>query len=219
LGLHTENHPCSQVSDATLRSELSSNKNDIITHLNIPASEVSSFAWPCGFNTPSEEAIASEYVVSARGYFINELEDPNPSDFMNIKSFNTPDYNGPPYNPPDYSLLADQAESQGKWVNYVFHNECNDNGAITYLTTKNLWVAPLGKVAKYIIERQNSAIQNLQNTSSFIKFNLLNNLNHSLYNQELTVKVLIENNTAKILKVNNLSKPFTNFSENGNRYI
>ncbi|MCX6819610.1 MAG: polysaccharide deacetylase family protein, partial [Candidatus Aenigmarchaeota archaeon] len=219
IGAHTQNHPCSSVSNATLRYELSSNKNDIITKLNISANEVTSFAWPCGFNTPQEEAIASEYFLSSRGYFINQLEEKNPADFMNIKSLNTPHYHNPPLEPPDYFMMADLAETQGKWVNYVFHNECSDDGAITYLTTKNLWTAPVGKVAKYIFERQYSVIQNFQNTSSFIKFNLVNNLNHSLYNQELTLKVLIGNNTAKVLKVNNISKTFTNFNENNTKYI
>jgi hypothetical protein len=199
--------------------ELSSNKNDILTHLGIPPEEVTSFAWPCGFNTAREKDIARQYFVSARGYHINQLEEKNPADFMNIKSLNTPYYHDPPLAPPSYFDMADLAESQGKWVNFVFHNECQDDGAIEYLASKSLWVAPIGRVAKYIIERQSSNVQNLQGTTSGIKFDLVDSLNHVLYNQELTLKVSMDGIAARALRVNGIDKPFTSFNENGKTYI
>ena len=176
------------------------------SNLLIPPQELTSFAWPCGETTPQEEQMASQYYISARGYFINQLEDVNPADFMNLKSFNTPGYN-PGYYPPPLKDVADSAESQGKWANFVFHDSCNDGGVIDYLATK------------YVRERQNSTIGNLTNTASSIKFNLVNNQDHSLYNQELSLKVAIGEGITQSLKINNVSKSFTLSTGNGTNYI
>ena len=219
LGGHTQTHPCYAVDDTALRYELSSNKNDIVSHLGANPQEVTSMAWPCGFSTEQERQIAREYFISARTYLVNELEDKAPADFMNLKSFNSPQYGSPDEEPPDLLTVADMAESQGKWANYVFHNSCEDGGVIDYLATKDLWVAPVGWVAKYALERQQSQLINLQNTASYIKFNMVNNQNHLLYNQELTLKVLIGNATVQGVQLNRTSQPFTPFTANGTNYI
>ena len=96
---------------------------------------------------------------------------------MNLKSLNTPHFHSASLDPPNYFTMADLAEEQGKWVNYVFHNECEDDGAIDYLKTKDLWVAPIGRVAKYILERQNIEIQNLLVSESENSFNIISPLN------------------------------------------
>jgi hypothetical protein len=174
----------------------------------MPEEELSSLAWPRGDTSAESEAIASEYYVSARGYHINELEDKNPTDFMNLKSLNTPHYHPPEDEPPDYFQKTDEAESLGKWVNYVFHIECQDDGAISYLATKDLWVAPVGKVAKYIKERQNSHITDIAQTDLAISFRLASSLDPHLFNQELTIKVYVNPADVQTVLVNGNSTMF-----------
>jgi hypothetical protein len=209
IGGHTTNSPCEILDEETIRAELSLNKSDIITNLNIPEEEILSFAWPCGVNNAEMEKIANEFYVSARGYHINELEDKNPKDFMNLKSINTPHYHDPNLDPPDYFQKADEAEELGLWVNYVFHNECIDDGAIAYLATKDLWVAPIGQVIKYIKQRQNSKVTNIVQTASEIHFELLNSLDPYMFNEELTIKVSMDPDDVKKVLVNQNATEFT----------
>jgi hypothetical protein len=199
--------------EATLRWELSSNRNDIIMNVAMPEEELTSFAWPYGDTSAESRAIASEYYVSARGYHINELEDKNPTDFMNLKSLNTPHYHPPEDDPPDYFQKADEAEALGKWVNYVFHNECQDDGAIRYLAAKDLWVAPVGRVAKYIKERQNAQIVEVVRTDSEIRFVLASSLNPRLFNQELTIQVPVNRADVQSVLINGNSALFAGGTE------
>lgn len=209
IGGHTNNHACVIQDEATLRLDLSSNIDEILTNLNIPSEELSSFAWPCGVTDANTGAIAGEYYVSARGYHINQLEDKEPADFMNLKSINTPYYHAPEQDPPDWFRKADEAEDTGKWANYVFHNHCKDDGAISYLSTKDLWVAPVGKVAKYIKERQNTNIRDVLQTKSVVSFVLTSGLDPTLFNEELTIKVSMMPAHVRAVLVNGRPTAFT----------
>lgn len=217
LGAHTQTHPCKSVSESTLRNELSSNINDILTNIpNMPKSNLVSFAWPCGYTNSAEKQISAEYFLASRGYHINLLEDKNPVDFQELKSINTPHYHDPWLDPPDLLMMADLAEEQGKWANYVFHNECQDDGIIDYLATKSFWVAPIGTVIKYIKERQNLEMQNLETSDSYIRFNLVDNLNHTLYNKELSLEAYTSNKEISFVKINGINKNFQIYNNNGN---
>jgi Polysaccharide deacetylase len=233
LAGHTENHDAWCNGNDLSAAQFYLNKNDILGHITgISPQEVTSFAWPCGI-TQDQQGIAGQYYISARGYYWNQLEDKNPLDFMELKSINTPclhpgscgipgtctNWNGTPCDPGNLIQWADSAASQGKWAIFVFHWDWDRWGLIDSLPTKDLWVAPVGTVAKYIKERQNSTIGNLQSTGSSITFNLVNNQDHSLYNQELTLKVGIGQATAQSVKVNNVYKSFTPFTVNGTNYI
>lgn len=210
LGGHTTSHTsCHILDEKTLRWELSSNRTHILTHVGMPEEELTSFAWPRGDCSPASEAIASEYYLSARGYHINELEERDPADFTNLKSINTAHYHHPAYDPPDYLEVADQAEALGKWASYVFHNHCQDDGVIAYLATKDLWVAPVGAVVKYIKERQNSYVQRVTRTDSHISFTLMSRLNPRLFNQALTIKVFAQPSNVENILANGTSTPFT----------
>ncbi len=210
LGGHTTTHRSVDfLEEETLRWELTSNKNDILENVGMSEEALTSLAWPRGDTNVESRLIASEYYVSARGYHINELEEKNPADFMNLKSLNTPHYHDPEYDPPDYYQKADEAEALGKWVNFVFHNECLDDGAIHYLTTKDLWVAPVGRVAKYIKERQNAQIVDVVRSRSELSYRLVCNLDPHLFNQKLTVRVSVTPANVQDVLVNGESEAFT----------
>jgi peroxiredoxin len=210
LGGHTTTHGSSNIlEDEILRWELSSNRNDILTNVGMPEEELTSFAWPRGDATAESEAIASEYFLSARGYHVNELEEKDPADFMYLKSLNTPHYHDPQYDPPDYFQKADEAEALGKWVIFVFHNECLDDGAISYLTTKDLWVAPVGTVVKYIKERQSAQIIDVVQTQSEVSCTLASSLDPHQFNQKLTIRVAVKPASVQVVLVNGKAAAFT----------
>lgn len=166
LGAHTVDHPCFAVSEPTRRYELEANIGGIVAGTGVPPKEIISFAWPCGFTTIKDQVIAADYFLSARGYNFNELEDPYPRNWMNLKNFNSHE-NDPqefnpnaPSNPPDLKSMVDLAEAQGKWFNLVLHTMTNDDDAIPYSNSKDLWVAPLGPVVKYLQLRDRTIFTN-----------------------------------------------------------
>jgi len=210
IGCHTVSHcSCHILDAAALNYEFSTNKKDIMSNLGLREEEILSFAWPRGDASSGSKVIANEYFLCARGYHVNELEDGDPNDLMYLKCLNTPHYHAPAYDPPSYFEMADNAERLGKWVHFVFHNECMDDGAISYLATKNLWVAPVGTVVKYIKERQNSSITNIENTNSKFAVALTCSLKPDIFNQELTMKVCVDPNNMGLVLVNGINTPFT----------
>ncbi|MDP2890240.1 MAG: hypothetical protein Q8P34_14900 [Bacteroidota bacterium] len=168
LGSHLVNHPCRIVFDDNLRyQEIIPNISGICANTPQPCKDIISLIWPCGYTNYREQAIASEYFLSARGYNINQLEDATPDNFMNLKSFNSHEHT--PYPPSDFKTIVDAAIIQHKWFNLVLHTVTNDDGAIDYAHSKNIWVAPIGTVIKYILQRDRLILTNFnENTDKII---------------------------------------------------
>ena len=169
LGSHLANHVCSE--DTQLVADITANIAALCTP-NTPAScsSIISLAWPCGFTETSEEYISNQYFASARGYNFNQLEETSPTDLQNLKSFNSHEH--APYPPADLKTVVDAAIQQGKWANLVFHSACNDDGAIAYSATQNIWVAPIGTVIKYILQRDRAVLANFQESSQQVSFSI-----------------------------------------------
>jgi len=208
LGGHTTNHIQYVKNQTLLRWELSSNRDDIMVTLGIPEEKLVSFAWPCGESNPDNKKTASEYYLASRGYHINELEEKNPEDFMYLKSLNTPYYHVPEYDPPDLFEMADEAEELGKWANFVVHSHCREDGLIDYLAAKDLWVAPIGRVVKYIKERQNSEIKDIVQTGRNVNFTLTCKLDPSFFDEELSIKVSLNPDEVKAVLIDGDSITF-----------
>jgi len=167
MGAHTVSHVCYAMDEAALRWQLSNNIAGLVAAVPEASNAVVSFAWPCGVNTLEERAIAADYFLGARGYNINQLEDASPYDFMNLKSFNSHEH--PPSPPDDLKTVVDDAIAQGKWFNFVLHTVEDDDGAIDYSMGKDIWVAPIGSVVKYILQRDRTVITNyVQNSTDII---------------------------------------------------
>jgi hypothetical protein len=177
LGAHTVDHPCVGINEPTRRYELEANIAGIIAGTGLPEAEVISFAWPCGFTTLKDQVIAADYFLSSRGYNLNELEDPSPRNWMNLKSYNSrendPSIFNPsaPPNPADLKTLVDAAEAQSKWFNLVLHTFNNDDDAIAYSLQKDVWVAPIGAVVKYMQQRDRTIFTNYTETALNLSFN------------------------------------------------
>ena len=98
------------------------------------------------------------------------LEDPEPENLMNLKSYNSHEHT--PLPPSDLKTLVDSAVLKNKWFNLVLHNLTNDDGAINYSRSKNIWVAPIGTVIKYILQRERFIFGEYSESSAGIKFNV-----------------------------------------------
>ena len=218
LGAHTLTHPCVDVGAPTMRGEIEANMAGIFATTPIPQSQLISLAWPCGVATIPYQIVASDYFLCARGYNFNQLEEATPYDFMNLKNYNS--HENAPFPPADLKTVVDAAELQGKWFNLVLHNYTNDDGAIDYAATKDIWVAPMGTVTKYILQRDRTVITNYSETSGRIQFNSYRlPLNSSSYrsfetafgtNDVLTFKVDITGiSTVSAVFVGGVEIPFT----------
>ncbi|HYR44570.1 MAG TPA: Ig-like domain-containing protein, partial [Terriglobia bacterium] len=163
---------CTAVSPGLLTQYITENVQGLCSP-NTPAScsSIATLAWPCGFTNPDEEYISNQYFTSSRGYNFNQLEETTPRDFQNLNSYNSHEHT--PYPPSDFKTVVDAAVQQGKWANLVFHSMCNDDGAIAYSARQNIWVAPVGTVIKYILQRDRVVFTNYQATSQQVSFSVM----------------------------------------------
>ncbi|MEM3113228.1 MAG: polysaccharide deacetylase family protein [Candidatus Pacearchaeota archaeon] len=223
LAPHTQSHWCVGIPQNQWIQDIENNIIDITSRTNAKREDLISFAYPCGYNTENMQNIIRNNwnFISARGYYFNELEDATPSNYFNMKSFNSHDYPGGIWEPPSYYYIVDRAEAEGKWANLVYHNECSDDGVINYLPIKNVWVDTIGNVVKYTYLRDNSTIYNFQNSTNEIKFNIDvdNRYDQIYYNQNLTLMVKIPVQTISNVKSNNLTIDFSYQTINNSRYV
>ncbi len=197
LSTHTRSHWCVDILQSQYTSEVENNIIDIISHTSAKRQDLITHAYPCGLTTSAIQNLLETNTnwnfLSARGYHINDFEDETPSNFFELKSFNTPYYHNPPLAPPNYFDVVDQAESEGKWANLVFHNECSDDGLINTLPSKNLWVDTIGNVVKYISLRDNAQITDFALATNQITFKILTDQKFQsiIYKQDLTLSINI----------------------------
>jgi hypothetical protein len=170
LGAHTVTHPCGVLLDEPgFRRELEPNIDSLCATTVQPCDYLVSFGYPCGLTSPRMRTVAADYFLLARGYGINALEDTSPSDFMNLKSFNSHPH--APYPPADLKTVVDAALAEGKWFNMVLHNPpLDDDGAIVYAAGKDVWGASGAAVMKYILQRDRTVITNYTENSSSVRF-------------------------------------------------
>ena len=167
LGMHLVDHSCAIFDEPTLRAQIEPNRAGVCATMQ-PCADVISLAWTCGIVDKRMESVAADYVLSARGFNLNMLEDPTPHNFMNLNSFSSHGFN--PLPPADFKTVVDDAIAQGKWANLVFHGVSDDDGAVAYSVGKDIWVAPIGTVVKYILQRDRTVISNYVETASLIGF-------------------------------------------------
>jgi hypothetical protein len=226
LGSHLVNHPCNSVSDDVLKSqEILPNVLNLCTYTPVTLEKVITLVWPCGYTNFREQAAASGYFLSARGYNINKLEDATPDNFMNLKSYNSHEHT--PFPPSDLKTVVDSAILGGKWFNLVLHNLTNDDGAINYAHGKNIWVASIGSVIKYILQRDRFVLNGYNKSPDNIEFNVSRlpvpsspsrNFEESFdVNDQVTMLIDIDDNRlVETVLADGISNPFRNEKSNGN---
>jgi hypothetical protein len=170
LGGHTVDHISliTNNSEPAIRFELETNIADIIAKTPEPLQDLITFAFPRGDAPIQAQVAAADYYLAIHSYNVNQMEDPSPYNFMYLKCFNSHEH--PPDSPKNFIPLVDAAISQGKWFNMVLHTMNNSDGAISYAVGKDIWVAPGGKVAKYIQMRDRTILTNYQEAAGQIRF-------------------------------------------------
>jgi cysteine-rich repeat protein len=216
LGTHTQSHICSSVGATAFIKDMETNINNITSHTSATRTDIISHAYACGYVTTSmKTALKSNWnFLSARGYYFNQLENTTPTDYFNLKSYNSYGYPGGKWDPPNYLTLLDAAEQQGKWLNMVFHNECSDDNSISSLPSRDLWVDTIGNVVKYTKIRDNARISNYQASGNEIRFNVTTNLTTQIYKQSLTLQAGVGKQPLAV-KVNGQPVPFLYVSSKG----
>jgi cysteine-rich repeat protein len=197
-------------------NDLLANIEDIVENVEIPRDELTTFAWPCGVTSQDYREWVSDYYLFERGYHVNLIESANPEDLQNIKSIDSVGFGD---NPPDYYLLADVAENHQGWVNYVYHDTCDNPEIMDYLIAKNLWVETIGTVSKYIAERNSVRMQNVRETSTGVVLDLASDLDTARFTQELTFRIYLGNENLDAIKVNGQDIEFTRFMVGEQSYI
>ncbi len=229
LGSHLINHPCGPVSDDDLRNvEILPNLSGLCNYTPVTLNKIITLVWPCGYTNYREQDVAYEFFLSARGYNINKLEDPTPENFMNLKSYNSHEHT--PFPPSDLKTVVDSAVLLKKWFNLVLHNLTNDDGAIDYARSKDIWVASIGTVIKYILQRDRFILSGYVENSDRITFNASRlsmpvsasrNFEESLEPGDMTtLKADIDDNRlVENVLIDGVKNPFQTEVMNGNRVL
>lgn len=164
IGSHTVNHPCSDVPAAVMEEEFARSIEELQSKLGVAREEIVTLGWPCGF--VQHQDLAAEYFLGARGYKQEQgLEDPTPRDMMNLRAFDVRQLD-------DAKLLVVEAEQQGKWLNLVFHRWCPDDGSIPFSTTRDVWIATVGDVVKYIVKRDGLRFGEVEADDAGVRFSV-----------------------------------------------
>ena len=87
---------------------------------------------------------------------------------MNLKSYNSHEH--APFPPSDLKTVVNLAVTQKKWFNLVLHSLNNDDGAIGYAKTRDIWVTSIGNVIKYILQRDRFILTDYSESTDRISF-------------------------------------------------
>ena len=217
IGGHSRSHNCSYYQDKDyFTNDIQSNIDDIIGNTGMPRDELITYTWPCGVTNQKYQQWIADYYLFARGYHMNQIESKNPEDFFNYKSINSIGYG---IDPPDYCVLADMTENYQDWAIYVYHHDCDNLQIFDYLLTKDIWIETIGTVSKYIKERNAASTQNIMETATGVKFNLVSDLNMSTFNKELTLRIYLGKGTVHSIKVNGANTGFAQYNTGDQSYV
>ena len=197
IGSHTVNHyDFTSLTESDLRWQLSESQR--LINRNIPAQSCVSFAYPDGLSNETVRAVTGEYYFAARGVwapeggYLNYYENgPNwrAVNFLNVGSCISDNINIPDI---DFYLIA--AEERHAWFSIHIHTIQNATAfaqLLDHLLTRNVWIGTFGSVVRYMRERLASTVNILSESNTEIKLSLTNSLDHSIYNEPLTIRSTI----------------------------
>ncbi len=223
LGTHMSEHWCIEISDTKYIKSIDDNIKQITQNTDAKKEDIVTYAYPCGFVVEKYKDILKKNwnFLAARGYYHNELEDATPKDFFDLKSYNSHDYPGGNFEPPSYFGVVDSAEKNIQWFNLVLHNECTDDGVISSLPSKNVWVDTIGNVVRYIILRDAAVISDYSEVGNEIKFKVKvdDAMNSAHYSQSLTLQVPVGLNKVSKVEVGNKEVGYRFFESSNMNYV
>lgn len=205
IGSHTVTHPnLSYLSDSDLKEELSESQETIDD--NVPFQDCLVIAYPSGASGKGVQEAASEYYVAGRGTWVQEgglggyLNYYETINFLNIGSYGIDEKT----TLLDLEPFLTQAEKDHAWFVVHFH-ELKDNvflkSLLDRLVAKNIWVAPVGTIARYMQERIASKLTVISDVSEYpnwIKLSLSHELDPTIYKVPLTIRSTVPSAWKKV---------------------
>jgi peptidoglycan/xylan/chitin deacetylase (PgdA/CDA1 family) len=211
LSNHTRHHYYfSDLSEEEVYNEVAGGVDDLVSH--IPGmSWVPSFAYPGGDCPAWSEPIVALFHVSARGG--HGVESADPVDMMRIQGCG---YYAP-FSLEEMNQNLDTAIATGGWYLPYYHSITNsDQGSYLYCPRvvftahldyirsreQDVWVAPQGEVARYILERQGFCYEFIAEEEIFLRINT--GLDPGRFNMPLTVLLTLRSGLGpRVLTVGN----------------
>lgn len=175
--------------------------------------------------------LTEDYYIAARTCS-GQIVSNSLTDYMNISSFVCGTESGN-QTAENFNTIANNAFNQNGWGVYLFHGIDNDGGwspiestelkeHLTYLNANKdkFWIATFGQVVKYMKERQDATIQQVDETDTKISANLTDDLNNTIYNYPLTIKKEIPQSWDNIsVKQNNTILDFELSTIGSKKYV
>jgi peptidoglycan/xylan/chitin deacetylase (PgdA/CDA1 family) len=200
LGSHTVTHrDLTTLSLTDAQAEIVNSKAAIESHLG--GKKCVSLAYPYGTSNDSiKTLVQSAGYIDARAviWTLNG----SPYNFYNLSAFNTE------ITFDQMKAYTETAGQQGTWLVTLFHGFDGPSGDwlssqfiayLDYLKGKNLWVAPVGSVVKYIKERDAASLYLVSQTSSKIVLRLTATaLDSTIFNEPLTIRSTVPASWAQV---------------------
>jgi len=206
IGSHSKNHANFEILEQnplfadSMMHEFRDSRDTINRH--VPYKHCETFAWPGGNTGVASGEMSKKYYMACRGSN-NNFEFPDPLNFFNLASQHI--YHDTPLETVNGyvdTVLNRKGWLIERWHGFRINNDTNGYEPVPIeifsqhfshvaWSGNELWVAPVGTVAKYLIEREASSLKLLDSTGLKVVFDLTNNLSDSLteYNQPLSIKV------------------------------
>lgn len=207
IGSHTVYHTNLLKDKKSLQIfEINQSKTKIETH--IPGYKCLSFSYPFSSYDDSIDGLVKETYIAARA-------------MSNKMRFNSQDFDkyqcqsyaiSSVYRTRGLNLNIDTCIMKGNWFIETYHgldnktgNDKEGNNPLDYITFQQhlkyikskdsrLWIAPLINVIKYIELRNNTTVNFLVSNDSILKVSFVSSIKTELYNQPLSICVIMSDN-------------------------
>ncbi|MBN2347992.1 MAG: polysaccharide deacetylase family protein [Bacteroidales bacterium] len=197
VGSHTVSHTdLSTLSSAAQEDELSDSKNQINT--NITGQSCLTIAYP--FCAPATVSITNQYYIAAR-HCQGNIESTTPGNFYSISSIICGSL-GSVKTTLDFKNKADAAAASSGWAVYLIHGLNTEADGYSPLSSDTLrksleyldahrnkfWVSTFVNVTRYIKERNNVSVTELEAKEDTVRLQVTDNLDDLIYNYPITIR-------------------------------
>jgi oligosaccharide reducing-end xylanase len=196
IGSHTVSHPFLNELDLTAQeAELKNSKEKIES--SISGQNGLTLAFP--YCVPSDAALTRKYYFAAR-HCQGNIEKSTPSNFFNISSIICGE-SGNIKTAENFKNKNEAAAKTAGWSVYLIHGIDGDGGysslssselrgSLEYLdeNRERFWVSTFGNVVRYIRERNNISVTEIENGSDTISLEVTDTLDNLIYDHPVTLR-------------------------------
>jgi peptidoglycan/xylan/chitin deacetylase (PgdA/CDA1 family) len=218
IGSHGKTHSLLYGDDSFVEDQLRGSRLKI--DQEIRSRRCVSFSWPYWKCDTESRELAQRYYIAARAggpdpsrYVLKNggLVTPNPYDVYQINAMGI-------LSPDDlesWSVVADHITDKNGWAVINLHGIDDGTidsrflgwkalsietfrGLLDYIVDADRWIAPFGRVSRYILERQAANIRLISVGRDSMILSLTDNLDDEIYHQALTVKLKLPETWEKV---------------------